>query len=401
MGLYFSRVELKNWRNFKTADVALAHRVFLIGPNAAGKSNFLDVFRFLRDLVTEGGGLVSACNSRARGGVGKIRSVYARNNPDIAIHVEVSSTEDGQPRWRYELGFGTTSSKDDTPAVRREAIYRWSEVDASFVSMRQERPDRYDVDDPVRLRQTLIQQTSENKDFRELAEFFQSVHYLHLVPQLVREGQDPVPGTIGLDPFGRDLLDRIRHTRKSTQEARLKRIGEAVKLAVEPLENLGLTIDDKGRPHLQASFQHGRPGGAYQDERQFSDGTLRLVGLLWSLQEAGGPLLLEEPELSLHTAFVARLAPFIARAQKRSSGRQILLSTHSAGLLSDEGIGPDEIVLIRPAKAGAKAGEGSEAVSGASQAQIRSLMEAGLTAAEAALPRTEPAQAELFGRQPI
>lgn len=395
MGLYFSKIEMKNWRNFKSANVALARRVFLVGPNAAGKSNFLDVFRFLRDLVTEGGGLVSACNSRSRGGVGKLRSVYARSNPDIAIHVEVSSTDDGLPRWRYELGFGSTSAKDDSPAIRREAVFAWQSASASFQLVRPARPDTHDQADPVRLRQTLIQQTSENKDFRELAEFFESVHYLHLVPQLVREGQDPLPGTIGPDPFGRDLLDRMRNTNSKTRDARLRRIGEAVKLAVEPLENLELTSDSKGRPHLQASFQNWRPRGVYQDERQFSDGTLRLIGLLWALQESGGPLLLEEPELSLHDAFVSRLAPFIARAQKRSGGRQVLLSTHSVGLLSDEAIGADEVIMIRPAK------EGSEPVSGGSQKAIRGLMEAGLTAAEAILPRTQPAQADLFDRQGV
>jgi predicted ATPase len=47
-GLRFSRVHLENWRNFGAADVDLAQRVFVVGPNAAGKSNFLDVFRFLR-----------------------------------------------------------------------------------------------------------------------------------------------------------------------------------------------------------------------------------------------------------------------------------------------------------------------------------------------------------------
>jgi len=52
----FSYVRLENWRNFGQAAAALQERVFLVGPNASGKSNFLDVFRFLRDLVLPGGG---------------------------------------------------------------------------------------------------------------------------------------------------------------------------------------------------------------------------------------------------------------------------------------------------------------------------------------------------------
>jgi predicted ATPase len=58
--MIISHVVLKNWRNFQKVDVSLRERVFLIGPNAAGKSNFLDAFRFLRDVAKAGGGLQKA-----------------------------------------------------------------------------------------------------------------------------------------------------------------------------------------------------------------------------------------------------------------------------------------------------------------------------------------------------
>ena len=39
-------------------DTPLGRRMFLVGTNASGKSNFLDALRFLRDIAkTEGGGL--------------------------------------------------------------------------------------------------------------------------------------------------------------------------------------------------------------------------------------------------------------------------------------------------------------------------------------------------------
>ncbi|MBF2753804.1 MAG: AAA family ATPase, partial [Gammaproteobacteria bacterium AqS3] len=54
--MYISRVQLKNWRNFVEVDVPLCPRQFLVGPNASGKSNFLDVFRFLHDIANPDGG---------------------------------------------------------------------------------------------------------------------------------------------------------------------------------------------------------------------------------------------------------------------------------------------------------------------------------------------------------
>src|SRR6266581_4708971 len=94
----FSRVELRNWRNFSKVDVPLARRVFLVGPNASGKSNFLDVFRFLRDLVIDGGGLAKAVH--ARDGMSKLRSLFARTSTNVEVRVDVVNEHIG---WRYEL----------------------------------------------------------------------------------------------------------------------------------------------------------------------------------------------------------------------------------------------------------------------------------------------------------
>ena len=60
----FSHIQLKNWKNFAVCDVELANRVFLVGPNAAGKSNFLDALRFMRDLASAGGGFQEAIRRR-------------------------------------------------------------------------------------------------------------------------------------------------------------------------------------------------------------------------------------------------------------------------------------------------------------------------------------------------
>src|SRR5690242_14570014 len=97
-----NRLVLKNWRNFRSANVGLGERVFVVGPNAAGKSNFLDVFRFLKDIAKPGGGLQKAVSDR--GGISKIRCLAARQDPDIEIHVELSDTSDKPPTWEYALG---------------------------------------------------------------------------------------------------------------------------------------------------------------------------------------------------------------------------------------------------------------------------------------------------------
>lgn len=376
--LRFTRVQLENWRNFGSVDVALSQRVFLVGPNASGKTNFLDIFRFLRDIVSVGGGFEEAVGRRK--GVSKLRALSARKFPDVVIRVDLG---DGSGEtWRYELALGHDSQQ--RPQIRREIVSKGTE---ELVR----RPNEHDREDPERLTQTFLQQVNENKAFRPVVDAFASVRYLHIVPQLIREPDRSVGKTN--DPYGGDFLEQLASTPEATLRARLKKISEALRVAVPQLSELELTRDGRGVPHLRGRYEHWRPQGAWQNEDQFSDGTLRLLGLLWAVVEKGGPLLLEEPELSLHPEVVRFLPQMFARMQRRS-GRQIFTSTHSTDLLRDEGIGLDEVLLLIPGP------EGTTVKAASELRDVEDLLEGGSTLAEALLPLTRPAKAEqlaLFG----
>jgi len=173
--LRFSSTRLQNWKNFAQIEVALQNRVFLVGPNAAGKSNLLDVFRFLRDLASPGGGFQEAV--RRRGGVSAIRCLAARRYPDIELRVVVEPPE-AATRWEYELAFNQDAQR--RAHIRRERLFR----DGQPLL---ERPNDDDKQDPARLTQTHVEQVNVNRSFRELASFFESVRSLHIVPQFVRE----------------------------------------------------------------------------------------------------------------------------------------------------------------------------------------------------------------------
>jgi len=377
--LRFSSLRLQNWKNFARIEVDLQNRVFLVGPNAAGKSNLLDVFRFLRDLASPGGGFQEAI--RRRGGVSAIRCLAARRYPDIELRVVVEPRQ-ANTRWEYELAFKQDAQR--RARISKEKVVR----DGRVLLMR---PNDDDKQDPARLTQTHLEQVNVNRSFRELASFFESVRYLHIVPQLVREPDRSVGRPN--DPFGGDFLEQIAKTQERTRLARLSRIRDALRVAVPQLAEIELARDDRGTPHLRGKYEHWRPQGAWQTEDQFSDGTLRLMGLLWVAMEGGGPLLLEEPELSLHPEIVRYLSQMFARVQRRT-GRQIILSTHSPDLLRDEGIGLDEVLLLRPGS------EGTEVTPAGAFQEIRDLLQGGLSLADAVIPKTRPARADqltLFG----
>ena len=197
-----------------------------------------------------------------------------------------------------------------------------------------------------------------NRRFREVAQFFDSVRYVNPVPQMVREPERSA-GLRG-DPFGGDLLERIAETPEQIQTSRLRRILQALQAAVPQMLGLELRRDPRGRPHLRARYGHWRPLGAWQTEDQFSDGTLRLLALLWSALDGAGPLLAEEPEQCLHPEIVRQILPML-RGVARRSQRQVFLTTHSKDLLDETEIEDGGLLLLVPGEEETKVGTGSVA----------------------------------------
>jgi predicted ATPase len=368
-----SRIKLKNWKNFKEVDVPLTERIFVVGPNASGKSNFLDVFRFLRDIAKPGGGLQKAVTDR--GGISKIRSLAARTFPEVEIELHFSEFGEKEARWKYSIGIKQETRGFRQPFLTHEKVWKGEKLIVN-------RPDKDDKNDEDRLTQTYLEQINANKEFREINRYLDAVVYLHLLPQLLKHPQSFTGPDLPGDPFGKGFLERISKVNEKTRKAWLKKIETALKIAVPQFKEFNYT-EEGGKPHLEAIYEHWRPKAGKQREDQFSDGTLRLIGLLWSLQEGDGLLLLEEPELSLNSAIVAKIPSLIYKLQKPKK-RQIMLTSHSIDLLNDRGISLDEILLLEPTP------EGTLVKSASSIPEIRAMLHGGISPGEAILPRTKP-----------
>ena len=371
-----THLTLKNWRNFKCADFPVGDRLFVVGANASGKSNLLDALRFLNEVASVSGGFQDAVASR--GGMKRIRCLAARNFNRGRVTLEVAIGSDRSPSaWIYGITFNPKSRGQQRPVLVREVVRKNGRTII-------ERPTPADGDDPERMTQTHLEQVNANKDFRAVTEFLASIQYLHPVPHLIRE-----PGRFSDrrgDPFGGDLLLRMARTPERRRSHRLHLISQALQIAVPQLGALKLVQDEAGGWHLEARYQHWRPRGASQDERLFSDGTLRLIGLLWALLDGkkdAGPVLLEEPELSLHAAVVKQL-PAIFNRIRVSGGPQVLVSTHSNDILADLGLGVDEVAFLQPGA------EGTEAALASALPNVQPLLDAGMSLAEILAPTTEP-----------
>lgn len=381
--MYITYLKLKNWRNFRDADMDLAPVSYVIGPNAAGKSNLLDVFRFLRDICkAEGGGLQKAV--KERDGISKLRCLHARRDPEVLIEVHFSERIDDEgPSWRYVLGFKPEGKGAQRLLVSKEQVWHNGKQILN-------RPEKDDSADQQLLTETHLEQTRANGAFREISDFLASITYLHLVPQLLKYGEKIGGNRLEDDPFGQGFLERIAKTTKRVRDARLNKIGAALSSAVPQFKELRYHPDEFGHPHLEALYEHYRPNAGWQSEEHFSDGTLRLLGILWSLLDGTGPLLIEEPELSLHQAVVEQIPMLIDRLQRSAkTRRQIVISTHSQTMLSNPGIDALGVVVLEPGREGTVIRSVNE--------NERKGLDAGLTVADVLLPKTRPKGVEQLG----
>ncbi len=381
--MQITHINLKNWRNFQSVDVGLKNRMFIIGPNASGKSNLLDVFRFLRDIAkSPGGGLQEAVSKR--GGMPKLRCLAARSDPEVGIKVKLQNGE--KKLWEYELSF-----KAEPRGFRRLLVSKEKVLLGKRTIV--DRPNENDKKDPERLTQTFLEQINANVEFREISKYFQSTTYLHIVPQLLKYGDQIGGFTLEDDPFGQGFLETVAKVSKGVRDSRLKKIAKVLNKTVPQLKELKFIQDDTtGRPHLEARCDNWRPNAGWQREELFSDGTLRIIGLLWALLSSNSLLLLEEPELSLHQEIIRNIPHLLNQIIKNKKiYPQILISTHSEALLSDKSIDGRTILRLIPSHEGTT-------IMGPTENEIK-MLKSGLSPADVLMPSTKPKglnQMELF-----
>ncbi len=86
--MYFKRIKASNFKSFKEMDISLDKFNTIIGPNASGKSNFIGIIRFLKDIFTHG--LENAVS--LHGGIKSIKNI-ALNQKDIKLEIGLGVDE--------------------------------------------------------------------------------------------------------------------------------------------------------------------------------------------------------------------------------------------------------------------------------------------------------------------
>ena len=266
--------------------------------------------------------------------------------------------------------------QDITAFVNREEVYNYYTNEIVLL-----RDDSFKNDDEETKKYTHLEQPTANARFREIKDVFQTTEYLNIIPQFVRDADSLMLPSGIEDYYGRNFIGRMALLNSKTRDKYLNIINEVLQTAVPQLEKLTFVKDENGIPHIEAIYHHWRAKGSKQNEKMFSDGTIRLIGFVFAMLDGNGIVLLEEPENNLHTSVVATIPEFVAKVQ-RNKRRQVIITTHSYEILSNQGIRAEELIILQPTIEGTIAKNANE------DKTVSAMLNAGLSAADVAMAET-------------
>jgi len=95
--MYIKKIKVQNFLSFKKIDLTLQKFNVIIGPNAAGKSNFIKIFEFVKQIAEIG--LNKAILNQ--GGIRYLKNFNCEDSKNIIIEIEVEC-ENEKPNLFYE-----------------------------------------------------------------------------------------------------------------------------------------------------------------------------------------------------------------------------------------------------------------------------------------------------------
>jgi predicted ATPase len=341
-----SRLQVKNYKSLADIDVTFGSPTVLVGTNGSGKSNVIDVLRFVRDIVMRG--LDAAVLDRH--GMSAVRRWSAKGAPyDVHIHLYLENAA-----WSGDYSFTLGSEKRGEYRVKAERLAlkaineiretAFPKVSNPFVLEIKEgkwvktfEEERFlpksmisDIDDTNLVLPRIIQ-LLPYRHTREAYRFLSSMGFYNIYPAHLREPQKP-SNPYPLEEEGQNIASVLRRL-KQNKNADISTMTTALERVVDGIHDYSVT---RVGGYLVTRLHHstsdeGRRGPAFELAQE-SDGTLRMLGILTALyQDPPRSLItIEEPELNVHPGAVGVLCDVLQEASMRG---QVLITTHNPDLI--------------------------------------------------------------------
>jgi predicted ATPase len=383
------RIHIENFKSFSEIDVELSRFNVVIGSNAAGKSNFISAFRFLRDIARHG--VVNAIS--LQGGADYLRNAKIGNERDLVfqvtyepVHAEEVMDRTGkggsifevrscESSYEFALHFNATG---DGFSIVRDQLFIGCEVSSCNNGRNQKEKKQvigtgsirvsnekgevqYTVDIPKgcsltendiiplffrgkRLpERTLLLETFYGYPLPHLEKFFDRIAVYDIDPKLPKKGT-VITGKRELDEDAGNLALVVKTILEDPEKKRkfsnlLRDVLPFVEdFSVQKFMDVSLILTMRER------YTKSRDLPA----SSLSDGTIAIFAMIIALYFEEKPfIIIEEPVSHIHPFVIARL---IRMMKEASVKKQVMITTHSTEVVKHAAL--DDILLISRDSAG-------------------------------------------------
>ena len=346
MKRFLTRVVLKNYKSIAGCDVSLPSLCFLVGRNAAGKSNFVDALRLVADALN-----TSIDHAlRDRSGINEVRRRSSGHPTHFGIRLEFRLADDqygfyafrigAQPRGGFEVQKEACRIFPNVALDTKEIHYSLESgvvQSSSIATPPAAKPDRL-----------YLVNLSGFGEFRPLYDALSRMGFYNLNPDIIRNEQPPDVGVV-LKRDGCNLASVLEKMQENAPEAK-RQMEEYLSKVVPDIRAVNSrTVLSKETIEFRQSTKGARDPWRFL-AANMSDGTLRALGILVALfqgaatRENPTPLIgIEEPESALHPAAAGVLRDALRTASQHT---QVLVTSHSPDLLDDKDIPADSILSV-------------------------------------------------------
>jgi predicted ATPase len=361
--VYIEKIEVKNFKSFENLDIKLGNFNVIIGPNASGKTNFISIFEFLRDIASLG--LDNAIS--LQGGNEYIRNMKIKSAQDLSLRVIFSQLparisflrkrvlELEKVVYEFHLRFDEKSSqyeivKDEL--IQNIVISRKGHSRRKSSSLRVfqengklsfniEAPDEeskkiIESEFHFLLREREMQRNLlllETPVFRFLTTFgdiFREIAIYDFDPKLSKKAI-PITAKAELEENGQNLPIVVKNILESKENR--KEFLVLVKELLPFVENLDIEkLIDKSLLFKIREYYFED----YIPAPLISDGTINIIALIIALYfEKKRLIIIEEPERNIHPHLISRIVDMMKDASRK---KQIIVTTHNPEFVKHAGL---------------------------------------------------------------
>lgn len=379
------KIKISNFKSFKNLEIELGKFNILIGSNASGKSNFLQIFKFLKDINNSG--LDNAL--QMQGGAEYLRNVKIGSSQNFSVEIvfdmsgmraieeeekKIIGIKTFQAIYSFSVkfkkkGLGFLIEKDKlTQSIkfvrlerRRRAIKEKEKIgNGKIVYSKLNGKLNFDLTLPKGLK---IKKDNIFPSFLQREKFpanvtliempfivlphvkkiFDGISIYAFDPKLPQKAS-PVTGKSELEEDGSNLSIVLKNIVESRDEKR-----KFFNLMKEMLPFVdALNVEKFADKSLLFSLKETYSKKHYIPASLISDGTINIAGIIIALYFESKPLtIIEEPERNIHPYLIPKVINMMKDASKN---KQIIITTHNPEIVKYADL--NDILLVSRDKEG-------------------------------------------------